>query len=200
MTTSDWVMVVAVLCGPVLAVQTQKWIEAFREKRNRREWNYKRLMATRGAVLSPGHVEALNTIDLEFNGNGKKDQEVRRRWKEYLDHLGSLSEDPERQKKQLDGWNQRNGDLLAELLYHMGLAVGYDFDKVHIRRGIYSPMGHANFDLETQLIRRGLIQVLAGERALPMDVRSFPPMQPPGPQQNESPKLPEAHTDRGGGI
>ena len=179
MTTSDWVMVGAVLCGPILAVQAQKWIEVLRENKNRRLYTFKRLMATRGTTLSPGHVEALNTIDLEFNGKGKKDEQVRRRWKEYLDHLGSLSHDPEQKKNQIDAWNERNNDLLAELLHHMGLAVGYDFDKVHIRRGSYSPIGHANFDIETQAIRQGLIQVLEGKRTLPMDVRSLPGIPPP---------------------
>lgn len=167
-------MVAAIICGPVLAVQAQKWIEAAREKKNRRLYNFKRLMATRGAPLSPGHVEALNMIDLEFVGRGKKNENVRLRWKEYLDNLASLSQDPEEQERQLDAWSQRNGDLLAELLHDMGAAVGYKFDKVQIRRGIYSPRGHANLELEAQLIRRFLIELLAGQRTLPLDVRSLP--------------------------
>jgi hypothetical protein len=177
--TSDWIMVVAILCGPILAVQAQKWIEVLRENKNRRLWTFKRLMATRGATVSPGHVEALNTIDLEFNGRRQKDQQVRRRWKEYLDHLGSLPTDPEQQQQQLPLWLQRNDDLLADLLHDMGVAVGYDFDKVQIRKGIYSPIGHANIEFEFQAIRRLLIELLAGNRSLPMDVRSLPQMQPP---------------------
>jgi len=171
---SDWIMIAAVLCGPVLAVQAQKWIETAREKRNRRLNVFKRLMATRGATLSPGHVEALNMIDLEFAGRGKKNEQVRRGWREYLDHLGSLSQDPEQQRQDMPAWTQRTGDLLADLLVDMGKAVGYDFDRVQIRRGIYIPIGHANFELETQAIRRLLIQLLAGERTLPLDVRSLP--------------------------
>ncbi len=135
-------------------------------------------MATRGATLSPGHVEALNTIDLEFNRRGKKDQHVRRRWKEYLDHLGSLPQDPEQQQQQLPLWSQRNDDLLAQLLQDMGVAVGYDFDKVQILRGVYSPKGHANIEFEFQAIRRLLIEVLAGHRNLPLDVRSLPQIKP----------------------
>jgi hypothetical protein len=56
----------------------------------------------------------------------------------------------------------------------MGLVVGYKFDKVQIRRGVYSPRGHANLELEAQLIRRFLIDLLAGNRTLPLDVRSLP--------------------------
>jgi hypothetical protein len=170
----DWIMIAAILCGPVLAVQAQKWIETAREKRNRRLNVFKRLMATRGAVLSPGHVEALNMIDLEFAGRGRRNEQVRRRWREYLDHLGSLTQDPEEQARNLPVWTERSGNLLADLLHDMGMAVGYDFDRVQIRRGIYIPMGHANFEMETQLLRRLLIQLLVGERSLPLEVRSLP--------------------------
>ncbi len=181
---ADWMMIAAVLCGPVLAVQAQKWIEVAREKRDRRLNVFKRLMATRGLVLSPGHVEALNMIDLEFAGRGKKNEIVRTRWKEYLDHLCSLPDDPEQQQQLLPTWTQRKDDLFAELLHEMGSTVGYKFDKVQILRGIYSPRGHANWEIETQLLRRFLIELLDGRRTLPLDVRSFPPL-PSSEQQPE---------------
>ena len=91
-----------------------------------------------------------------------------------LDHLGSLTQDPEEQARNLPVWTERSGNLLADLLHDMGMAVGYDFDRVQIRRGIYIPMGHANFEMETQLLRRLLIQLLVGERSLPLEVRSLP--------------------------
>ncbi len=183
---ANWMMIAAVLCGPVLAVQAQKWIETAREKRNRRLNVFKRLMATRGAVLSPAHVEALNMIDLEFGGRGKRNEKVRATWKEYLDHLCNLSEDPEQQRQQLPIWTERKDVLLAELLHEMGSAVGYKFDKVQIRRGIDAPRGHANWELETQLLRRFLIELLAGNRTLPLDVRSLPSA--PAQEQSEGDK------------
>lgn len=187
MRISDLVMVLAVICGPILAVQAQKWVEVLRENKNRRLNIFKRLMATRGAPLAWNHVEALNSSDLEFSGRGSgKDEQVRRRWREYHDHLNSLSQDPEQQRQQLPRWTERKDELLANLLVDMGSAVGYNFDIVQIRRGIYSPMGHQNFDLETQAIRRLLLEVLAGNRALPLDVRSLPAVQAP----ETSPALP----------
>jgi len=179
MKSAEWITILALLCGPVLAVQAQKWIENIREKKNRRLYVFKRLMATRGTLVSPAHVEALNMIDLEFAGNKKADGQVRRRWREYLDHLNSLSQDPATQTQQMPVWTERNGDLLANLLHDMGRAVGYDFDTVQIRRGIYAPIAHANLEIETQLLRRLLIQVLLGDRSLPLDVRSLPQVQAP---------------------
>jgi len=42
----------------VLAVQAQKWVEGFREKKARRLTIFRTLMATRAMVLNPNHVEA----------------------------------------------------------------------------------------------------------------------------------------------
>ncbi len=174
LTRSEWITVTAIIAGPILAVQAQRWLEGFPDKKNRRLWVFKKLMTMRGATVSPGHVEALNAIDLEFAGWGTKNTAVRLRWREYLDQLGSLSQDPEQQQRQLEAWAQRNQEHLENLLHDMGVAVGYDFDIVQIRRGIYTPRGHTNFEIETQAIRRLVIDLLTGNRALPMDIRSVP--------------------------
>jgi hypothetical protein len=179
MKPAEWITILALLCGPVLAVQAQKWIETLREKKNRRLYVFKRLMATRGALVSSAHVEALNMIELEFAGDNTADANVRRRWREYHDNLNSLPQDPAEQERQLPVWTQRNGELLANLLHDMGKAVGYDFDMVQIRRGIYTPVAHTNFEIETQALRRLLIEVLLGNRTLPLDVRSLPQVQAP---------------------
>ena len=68
MTTSDWVMVFAVLIAPLLAVQAQKFIERMREKRQRKLSIFFQLMATRATRVAPQHVQALNMIDIEFYG------------------------------------------------------------------------------------------------------------------------------------
>jgi hypothetical protein len=66
MTTSDWAIVSATLLGPILAVQAQKWLERWRDYRNRKMWVFQTLMATRAARLEAEHVRALNMIDLVF--------------------------------------------------------------------------------------------------------------------------------------
>ena len=86
----------------------------------------------------------------------------------------------------------RKDELLADLLHDMGLAVGYKFDRVQIRRGIYAPRGHADWEIENQLTRRLWLEVLTGRRALPMDVRSFPNLAPSG--QPDASALPSEST------
>ena len=56
----------------------------------------------------------------------------------------------------------------------MRQSLGYVFDEVHLKRGIYAPEGHAQFEDETTMIRRLLLKLLLGEISLPMDVRNFP--------------------------
>lgn len=141
-------MVGAVLLAPFLAVFAQKQIEIWRSDRERKLSIFKSLMATRGATLSPQHVQALNMIDLEFSGKDAKEREVKSAWKEYLDHLAQLPSDPEQREKVIDAWVERKNDYLTDLLQVMGKHLGYNFDKVHIKRGFYTPEGHARRELD----------------------------------------------------
>lgn len=169
MTIADWLMILSVLLAPLLAVQVQKTLEAFREDKGRKLNVFKTLMATRAATVSPQHVQALNMIDLEFQG--MKYKEVTDAWKTYLDHLSHF---PKEDEKQQPVWEDRRVDLLTKLLIEMGESLGYKFDEVHVKRGIYSPEAHAKFETEDHLIRGGLIRLLYGDARLKMDVTSFP--------------------------
>ena len=166
---ADWLMIIAVLLAPLVAVQVQKALERYREDRTRKLNVFKTLMATRAATVSPQHVQALNMIDLEFHA--EKYKGTTDAWKTYLDHLGHYPKDDE---KQQPAWGERRVDLLSKLLREMGKSLGYVFDEVHIKRGIYAPEAHAQFETEEQLIRNGLVRLLHGQSHLKMDVTSFP--------------------------
>jgi len=180
MTISDWVMISAVLLAPVIAVQVQKMLEKMRESRGRKMRIFKTLMATRAAVLSADHVQALNMIDLEFHDN--KYSEVTTSWKTYLDHLGSF---PKEDEKAQAVWNDEKNDLLANLLMKMGSSLDFDFDVVHIKKGIYSPEAHSQTEDETILLRRGLLRLIYGEGSIKMDVQSFPVSEEDAKEQKE---------------
>lgn len=162
-------MIIAVLIAPLVAVQVQKFLENFREDKARKLGLFKTLMATRAATVSPHHVQALNAIDLEFQGKNYK--KVTDAWKTYLDHLNHYPKDDE---KQQTVWRERRVDLLSKLLIEMGNSLGYSFDEVHVKRAIYAPEAHAQQENEDWLIRRGLLRILYGDSALKMDVTSIP--------------------------
>jgi hypothetical protein len=89
MTIADWIMVIAVLVGPVIAVQLTRYLDNTREIRGRKLQVFKTLMATHGYITSWDHVVALNRIDLEFDRNNKREKPVIEAWKAYLDHLNA---------------------------------------------------------------------------------------------------------------
>uniref|UniRef100_UPI002AA29EDF DUF6680 family protein n=2 Tax=Serratia TaxID=613 RepID=UPI002AA29EDF len=64
----DAIMTGAVILGPIFAVQVQKYLEQFREKKQRRLNIFRSLMSTRAERLNREHVQALNMIDIEFYG------------------------------------------------------------------------------------------------------------------------------------
>lgn len=124
-------------------------------------------MATRSYAVSWDHVGALNRIDLEFDKDDKKEKAVIEAWKAYLDLLrdGSISSEQ---------WNIKRIDLFVELLHKMAQVLDYDFDKTHIKNSSYSPVAHENIEEEQKKLRAGLIEVLAGNRSIPMKVVNWP--------------------------
>jgi hypothetical protein len=173
MTVADWILVSATVAGPVLAVQAQKWIEGWRDDRARRVSLFKTLMATRGAALSPAHVQSLNSIDLEFHG--ERYRRVRSSWRTYLDHLNSgpekeANESADAFEARQKTWDDRRSDLLVDLLSAMGEHLGYSFDRVDLKRGAYTPQGHSELEMEQRIVRRLAIRVLGGEQGVKMEV------------------------------
>jgi hypothetical protein len=161
MEIKDYITIFAVLISPLLAVQVEKFIERTRNNKTQKIQIFKTLMATRGSKLSNEHVTALNQIDLEFYGD-KKYRKTLNAWKEYLDQLFLKFNTDE----EFRVWNDKAEELLANLLYEMGTSLGYNFDKVTIKRNAYSPTGHVKAENENQQIRNLLIKVLNGENAI----------------------------------
>ena len=159
MTPEAWLTLVAVLLGPILAVQAQKWLERRREERNRKVWIFRELMATRGTRLSGRHVEALNTIELEYDGSKKKQKRVYEAWRSYFDMLYTPPGDP----NGLANHFQKRDDLFVELVYEMGQYLGFKFDRVAIKRNCYTPVGHGHLEEDMNIIRKGLAKIFTSK-------------------------------------
>lgn len=168
MQIQDWLMILAVLAGPIIAVQLTRFVDNKKEQRDRKLQIFKTLMATRAYTISPQHVEALNRIDLEFSNKHKKERSVVYAWKEYLDLLG----DKDMPREQ---WGIKRIELLVELLHCMAQVLNYEFDKTHIKNSAYSPVAHGDIEDQQTAVRMGVIDILQGKRVLPMYVTNFPP-------------------------
>ncbi|HCE3037167.1 TPA: hypothetical protein NG287_004516 [Vibrio parahaemolyticus] len=126
---------------------------------------FKTLMATRAATVSPEHVKALNMITIEFPEVFFPD--VIKLWKVYFDHLHNY---PENGTELQQIWTEKSTEHLGNLLKAMGDGLGYSFDIVDIKKGIYAPKAHELLELEQKLFRQGVVQLLYGERSLKTEV------------------------------
>ena len=175
--------IVAIIAGPILAIQVEKFLERRREDRNRRIAVFKTLMVTRGMVLSPKHIEALNAIDIEFSSDNDKDKKVRESWKAYLDQLGHYPKDGTEDEKKR--WGDKNSELLVELLSVMCDAVGYHFDKTHIKRAAYVPERFFNVEFEQDFLRRSFVELFSGQKKFPIEFHIPPGKESPPPDENQ---------------
>lgn len=171
----DWLVIFATLLSPVIAVQVTEFINRRRQTRDEQLRVFRVLMATRASTLDVMHVQALNSIDVIFNGKSAKQEAVRRQWKQYLDHLNDKSYHREQ-------WETKRKELLVDLLDIMGSQLGFNFDKTHLKNQSYYPQGYGDLEEQNAAVRQGLLDVLSGKRPLPLWVANLP-NQPPGPKK-----------------
>jgi len=154
MKTSDWLMLLAVLLSPLIAVEVQRWIERHRRRQDQKIWVFQTLMATRAARVSPEHVRALNMIDVTFYGRrlffmslrSGSETRVLAAWKEYLDQLNAHS--GANNQDAFQRWATRGDELFSNLLYTMGKDLGYSFDRMQLMRNIYVPIAQGTLEAE----------------------------------------------------
>jgi len=119
-------------------------------------------MMYRATRLNHNFVQALNLIDVVFEGHSQEEKEVRTAWKVLLDHLNTDQEPSPARERTLD--------LTIKLLVQMGESLGYDFDEVHLKRQVYQPVGHSQIEEEQNEIRRLQLRLLKGQGRLPIAV------------------------------
>jgi hypothetical protein len=74
----------------------------------------------------------------------------------------------------LKALDEKAMELLVELLYVMASALGYEFDKVQLRRGAYFPRLLSEDAVARLEIRNNLVKLLSGQQPIPMAVMSLP--------------------------
>lgn len=158
--------IAAILVSPVIALELEKWLSNRRATKDRKLYIFKTLMAYRATPLSPFFVQALNLIDVEFAS--AKEKPVRDAWKELLDHFYNY--------KATANAEEKSRDLTAVLLAAMGDSLGYDFDKVYLKKAAYYPEGLGNVEIEQRALRRNVLDLLDGKRKFPVAVfeQKFP--------------------------
>jgi len=151
----DWLTLVAIFMGPVLAVFVTRWVDQRRENRSRRLDLFKTLMRTRSARLNPEHVGALNLIEIEYY----KDKRVLGALESYFKHLNDVRPDA-------DKWLVKADNLLTKLLYEVAKSLGYEIEQLQILTGGYAPSGWQEVEQRQTDTQRMLLSLLKGDIAL----------------------------------
>jgi hypothetical protein len=163
MSATTWlgiISIIAVIVGPLIALGLQRYAENRREKRQARLHVFRTLMARRATPIHHEYVQALNLIDVVFNSKSKKETQVRTDWKILLDHLDKNKTKPD--------FGDNRVELSSKLLADMGNCLGFNFDPVYLKRAAYSPQGHGDVEAEQTLQRKLVLEVLRGDRRIPM--------------------------------
>jgi hypothetical protein len=171
---SEWIMIAAIIIGPILAVVTQLVWQKLRQKRDQKLWVFNNLMIHRHVPLNLDFVKAANFIDVAFY----KNQKVRERWKTVLAYLCSDAYKPE---NYTPAAYEKFRDLLAELLTEMAKDVGYSFDFTHIKENAWHPSLHGQEFEENIKLRKALLGLVEGRSSLNVVVAPHPGMFQPAP-------------------
>jgi hypothetical protein len=156
-----WLTIIAIILGPLLAFVVQNWRDNRRAHLSRKLEIYRKLMLTLKVPLNPNHVDAINSIPVEFYGDAK----VLEAWRLYASHLNRRAQPGE----ELARWAEKKFDLLIELVYAIGQSLGYEkIDRTAMRDQTYVPQGYANVEAEQEAIRKAVLEIVTGRRPIPM--------------------------------
>lgn len=190
----NWLTIAAIILGPLLAFAVQHWRDVRRERSTRKIEIFRRLLLTLKVPMAPNHVDAINSIPLEFYSQA----DIMSAWRLYTSHLnngGMLRADAQR-------WGERKFDLLVDLTCKIANALDYEhIDAATLRDNLYVPQGYQDVEEQWRQIREAWLQMLNGQRPLPVTmvgpVQVEQPMHPvqelPVPPRPVQPALPPQH-------
>jgi hypothetical protein len=158
------ISIIAIFRSPIIALRTQKKIEEYEEKNKRKLDIFKTLLATRANITSLEHVQALNMIDIEFY----EEKKITQLWNIYRDHLNSYPQNGD--KFAIESWAGKRPDYFTDLLHGISNFLGYEFDRIILKKGAYIPQAHGDLSMEQDLIRRGIVNLLQGETHMKIQV------------------------------
>ena len=157
MDAKEVINIVAILLSPIIALTISNYLQNKKNKKERKLHIFYTLMRTRAQKLHYDHVQALNTIDVEFYDEKK----VVEAWKKYLRSL----EKPNSENLLLE-----REDLFTEMLQKMAKVLDYDFSITDIKNTSYYPVGYGNDFNRQESILTNLDSIVKGDKELPIKI------------------------------
>lgn len=153
----DWITVIALVVGPVLAVLVSIVVYERLRVRNERVGILRTLISTRHTVLADDRLRTLSLIDVVFN----EDKDVRRLWHEYVKIVGmpdyANSADIRKQAA------EKGVELVNEMARVLGL--GDSLSQVDLER-VYLPKGLSDTWTRNEELANELLRVLKSTGAI----------------------------------
>jgi len=165
------ISIVAIFRSPIVALNAQKRREEVEDRHKRQFELFRTLMTYRATPLSVPFVQALNSIDLEFDAESDRDVGIRQAWAELLAHFTNDKGQP--------NFVQQSQNLIIKLLSLMSRALGYAYDENYLLQHTYYPIAHGSLEEQQNELRRLLLELLRGNHRLPIAIfeEKFPDLQ-----------------------
>ncbi|EPO8465469.1 DUF6680 family protein [Yersinia enterocolitica] len=168
---SDFIIVIATLLGPILAVQIQALRERIQRKQNEEDYKknevlsrqrlaFRQMMAYRANPTDPFFVQALNIVPVDFKGIST----VETSWKNYFQHLCTKQEEN-------PNWIELSNDRRCELLASMAKHLGYEFSLQELKDEKYMSEGYFNEMVMKSEIIKGAHKMIT--EGYPLTVLSY---------------------------
>jgi hypothetical protein len=170
--------ILAIVLSPVIALAVGQLVSSRKEKTSRRHQVFQSLWLTRGDLgsmgrLSPEHVRALNSIQIEFSktrmdefyGVAERCDAVLAAWRNYLAAMYVAPFDDPGSPAAIEFFNARDM-LLVEVLFEMSGVLGYLFSREEIRATAYVPQHHLDVEAQVGRLRAALVEVAEGRQPL----------------------------------
>ena len=177
------ISIAAIFFGPISAVIITRYIDTNRLKFERRMDIFRKLMRTRRLRLSPDHVEALNLVEIEFSD----EPGVVLAWKNYFSHLATKNQNIQSQEE-LEKLNHDCEALLTKLVHAIAKCLKFKIEQLDIFEGGYAPKGWWDIEEEQRVFRNLMIDLLRGNRGLPITYIINPNPRSPFPPPPSSSK------------
>jgi hypothetical protein len=137
MKLNDWLTLLAIVLGPVIAVSITLWIEHRRRVRERQLQIMRMLLSTRHMPADPRYNVAINLIPAEFNSQA----EIMTAWRRYHDLVSqhpTPADQPDHQR--------RMAVAQSTLIYQIMVSVGLKLSEGDIQTQAYVSQGFVDRD------------------------------------------------------
>ena len=133
----EWLTLIAILVGPVVAVIVTLATEARRRTREQQAQTLRMLLSTRHLPSDPAYSTAINMIPIDFN----RESGVMAAWNNYITSI--------RFRSTPEGADAHQQDIITKqtkLIFQMTKSLDYKLDETDIQSTAYAAEGFINRD------------------------------------------------------